>query len=76
MNGMVSALRVEGANCAATLYQHEMEGWEATFTTGLYPTKAFTDAGAVIGDMQSMKIFRVPHASVELERMLLSFFSL
>lgn len=62
MNGKVSALRVEGSDCAATLYQHDSEGQgegEATFTEGIYPAKAFTDGGAVTDDVQSMKVFKV-----------------
>jgi hypothetical protein len=53
MSGKVSALKVEGESCGASLYQHSSkdEGWQATFGEGIYPFVAFTNAGAVSDDV-------------------------
>jgi hypothetical protein len=59
INDDVSAIKVEGAGCVATAYQHDIEGgWAAEFPEGEYNHGAFTGAGAVNDDMSSLRVER------------------
>jgi len=57
-NDQVSAIKVEGKGCVATVYQHDMKGWSANFEEGTYNMKAFMKKGAKNDQMSSLRVRR------------------
>jgi hypothetical protein len=61
LNDQVSAIKVLGANCVATLYQHDIGGGQASaFGTGEYcSTALFTQNGCRDNDISSLVVSQI-----------------
>jgi len=57
-NDEVSAIKVFGAGCEATLFEHEFTGWQATFGEGIYDVSAFLAKGAHNDHVSSLKVIK------------------
>jgi len=57
-NDEVSAIKVFGAGCEATLFEHEFSGWQATFGEGIYDVSAFLAKGAHNDHVSSLKVIK------------------